>query len=120
MFLRQAQFLEKNNDALHASLEGLVQESQDPFVRALFVPASSSSSEAPHHARRKLNYISIASKFKAQLQELMDKLASTVSAGQGPPPTRVPGRVRFVVAGAPSCTPVFRRGPTSFGASSRT
>ena len=29
-------FIEKNNDALHASLEGLVQECKQTFVRALF------------------------------------------------------------------------------------
>ena len=32
-------FIEKNNDALHASLEGLVQECKQTFVRKLFEAA---------------------------------------------------------------------------------
>ncbi len=32
-----AQFIEKNNDALHASLEALVHESKEQFLRSLFV-----------------------------------------------------------------------------------
>ncbi|XP_066985117.1 myosin heavy chain 95F isoform X5 [Macrobrachium rosenbergii] len=67
-----AQFLEKNNDALHASLEALVQEAQNKFIQGLFA-----SSGESHSARGKLSFISVASKFKLQLQELMDKLAST-------------------------------------------
>ncbi|XP_071535802.1 myosin heavy chain 95F isoform X4 [Panulirus ornatus] len=67
-----AQFLEKNNDALHASLEALVQESQNKFIQGLFAASGDS-----HTARGKLSFISVASKFKSQLQELMDKLSST-------------------------------------------
>lgn len=72
--LLQAQFLEKNNDALHASLEALVQEAQNKFLQGLFAASGES-----HSARGKLSFISVASKFKLQLQELMDKLGSTVS-----------------------------------------
>lgn len=72
--LLQAQFLEKNNDALHASLEALVQEAQNKFLQGLFAASGES-----HSARGKLSFISVASKFKSQLQELMDKLGSTVS-----------------------------------------
>lgn len=61
------QFIEKNNDALHASLEGLVQESDNPFLKSLFPPGATT-------ARGKLNFISVGSKFKSQLSELMDKL----------------------------------------------
>lgn len=61
------QFIEKNNDALHASLEGLVQESENPLLKSLFPPGSTSS-------RGKLNFISVGSKFKSQLSELMEKL----------------------------------------------
>nr|XP_027213444.1 unconventional myosin-VI-like isoform X1 [Penaeus vannamei] len=67
-----AQFLEKNNDALHASLEALVQEAQNKFLQGLFAASGES-----HSARGKLSFISVASKFKLQLQELMDKLGST-------------------------------------------
>ncbi|XP_045106888.1 unconventional myosin-VI-like isoform X4 [Portunus trituberculatus] len=70
-----AQFLEKNNDALHASLEALVMEAQNPFIQALF---AGTGEDGPQHTTRgKLSFISIASKFKTQLQELMDKLSST-------------------------------------------
>jgi myosin-6 len=61
-----SQFIEKNNDALHASLEGLVQESANPLINKLF-----SSSET---TKGKLNFISVGSKFKSQLAELMEKL----------------------------------------------
>ena len=69
----QTEFLNKNNDALHASLEGLVQEAENKFIRGLFQASKQSSS------RGKLNFISISSKFKTHLQELMNKLDSTVS-----------------------------------------
>jgi myosin VI len=68
-----AQFIEKNNDALHASLEGLVQESQNPFVQGLFASAAASQQKG------KLTFISVGSKFKTQLGELMEKLRGTVS-----------------------------------------
>ncbi|XP_050720790.1 unconventional myosin-VI-like isoform X3 [Eriocheir sinensis] len=73
-----AQFLEKNNDALHASLKALVQEAQNPFIQALFSAGGDEDSHShPQQARGKLSFISVASKFKSQLQELMDKLSST-------------------------------------------
>lgn len=61
-------FIEKNNDALHASLEGLVQECQNDLLKSLFPTGSSDS------VRGKLNFISVGSKFKSQLAELMEKL----------------------------------------------
>lgn len=66
-----AQFIEKNNDALHASLEGLIQESKNPFLQSLFAGNNSGS------LKGKLTFISVGSKFKSQLTELMDKLKST-------------------------------------------
>jgi len=67
----QNQFIEKNNDALHASLEALIQESGNKFLRIQF---------ANHSLQKgKLNFISVGSKFKTQLGELMDKLKSNVS-----------------------------------------
>ncbi|XP_075244951.1 unconventional myosin-VI-like isoform X2 [Convolutriloba macropyga] len=67
------QFLEKNNDALHASLEAVVCESSDAFVQKLFdeeVKGGSSSGG-------KLNFISVSSKFRSQLEVLMKKLEAT-------------------------------------------
>lgn len=61
------QFIEKNNDALHASLECLVQESGNPFMKKIFLNNSTTT-------KGKLSFISVGSKFKSQLQELMDKL----------------------------------------------
>lgn len=71
---RTEQFIEKNNDALHASLEGLIQESTNPFLQGLF---ASSSSTNMSQQKGKLTFISVGSKFKTQLGELMDKLRST-------------------------------------------
>ncbi|XP_043272163.1 myosin heavy chain 95F isoform X2 [Venturia canescens] len=62
------QFIEKNNDALHASLEGLIQESSNTFLQTKFANHSSQ--------KGKLTFISVGSKFKTQLGELMDKLKS--------------------------------------------
>lgn len=69
-----AEFLSKNNDALHASLEGLAQEAGNQFIKGLFSAGAAAPSS---NARGKLTYISVAAKFKTQLQELMDKLMST-------------------------------------------
>lgn len=66
------QFIEKNNDALHASLEGLVQECENPLLKQLFPSGSNTS------VRGKLNFISVGSKFKTQLGELMEKLEQNV------------------------------------------
>ncbi|KAI4482923.1 hypothetical protein M0802_013597 [Mischocyttarus mexicanus] len=60
------QFIEKNNDALHASLEALIQESNNKFLRTQFANNSSQ--------KGKLTFISVGSKFKTQLGELMGKL----------------------------------------------
>ena len=66
-----AQFIEKNNDALHASLEGLVQECKNTFIMDLFNQGGKSSVQG------KLTFISVGNKFKTQLGELMEKLRST-------------------------------------------
>lgn len=58
---------------MHASLEGLVQESANPLLNTLFTSAGSLMN------RGKLNFISVGSKFKTQLGELMDKLEQNVS-----------------------------------------
>jgi len=69
---RTEHFIEKNNDALHASLEGLIQESKNPFLQGLFASSCNTSQQ-----KGKLTFISVGSKFKTQLGELMDKLRST-------------------------------------------
>ncbi|KAK7866674.1 hypothetical protein R5R35_006058 [Gryllus longicercus] len=66
-----AQFIEKNNDALHASLEGLVQESKNQFLHGLFATSSLGQNKG------KLTFDSVGSKFKSQLSTLMEKLRST-------------------------------------------
>ncbi|KAK3696816.1 hypothetical protein RRG08_016866 [Elysia crispata] len=63
------QFIDKNNDALHASLEFLIQDSKNPLIVKLFQGAESSAG--------KLNFISVGSKFRKQLGMLMEKLRST-------------------------------------------
>lgn len=64
-----SQFIEKNNDALHASLLFLIQDSKNPLLKRLFRDAQASTG--------KLNFISVGSKFRKQLTVLMDKLRST-------------------------------------------
>ncbi|XP_045467854.1 myosin heavy chain 95F isoform X3 [Harmonia axyridis] len=59
-------FIHKNNDALHASLESIIQESKSNLIQKLF-----SNSMAQ---KGKLTFISVGNKFKTQLTELMEKL----------------------------------------------
>uniref|UniRef100_A0A8C2BJU0 Unconventional myosin-VI n=1 Tax=Cyprinus carpio TaxID=7962 RepID=A0A8C2BJU0_CYPCA len=73
------QFVEKNNDALHMSLESLVCESKDKFVRDLF--ENNSNSKDSKQKAGKLSFISVGNKFKTQLNLLLEKLRSTVSNG---------------------------------------
>ncbi|KAJ8921386.1 hypothetical protein NQ315_003002 [Exocentrus adspersus] len=61
-------FIDKNNDALHASLEGIIQDSKNKLIQTLF-----STSVAQ---KGKLTFISVGNKFKTQLAELMEKLRS--------------------------------------------
>ncbi|CAG5866491.1 myosin VIb isoform 1-T1 [Menidia menidia] len=71
-------FVEKNNDALHMSLESLVSESKDKFVRELF--ENSSTSKDSKQKAGKLSFISVGNKFKTQLNLLLEKLRSTGSS----------------------------------------
>uniref|UniRef100_A0A087Y3L3 Unconventional myosin-VI n=1 Tax=Poecilia formosa TaxID=48698 RepID=A0A087Y3L3_POEFO len=73
-------FVEKNNDALHMSLESLVCESKDKFVRELF--ENSSTSKDSKQKAGKLGFISVGNKFKkqTQLNLLLEKLRSTGSS----------------------------------------
>ncbi|KAL4232927.1 Unconventional myosin-VI [Mactra antiquata] len=63
------QFIEKNNDALHASLEFLFRESKNGLLKQMF--------EAVEVSTGKLNFISVGSKFRSQLVVLMEKLKAT-------------------------------------------
>ncbi|KAJ8026463.1 Unconventional myosin-VI [Holothuria leucospilota] len=67
------EFIEKNNDALHASLEAIIQESKDAFLKGLFP-------ERANKKVQKLIFESVGAKFKVQLGKLMDKLTSTGSS----------------------------------------
>ncbi|TNN23855.1 Unconventional myosin-VI [Liparis tanakae] len=69
-------FVEKNNDALHMSLECLVSESKDQFVRRLF--QNSNNGKDAKQKAGKLGFISVGNKFKTQLNILLEKLRSTV------------------------------------------
>ncbi|XP_064629701.1 unconventional myosin-VI-like isoform X2 [Lineus longissimus] len=66
------QFIEKNNDALHTSLEILVQESNSSLVKTIF-----DDPESKKTATGKLTFISVGNKFRMQLTTLMEKLRST-------------------------------------------
>ncbi|XP_063082989.1 unconventional myosin-VI isoform X3 [Cavia porcellus] len=70
------QFVEKNNDALHMSLESLICESQDKFIRELFESSTNNNKDTKQKAG-KLSFISVGNKFKTQLNLLLDKLRST-------------------------------------------
>uniref|UniRef100_A0A4W5LZW6 Unconventional myosin-VI n=1 Tax=Hucho hucho TaxID=62062 RepID=A0A4W5LZW6_9TELE len=72
------QFVEKNNDALHMSLESLVCESKDKFVRELF--ENSNNSKDSKQKAGKLSFISVGNKFKTQLNVLLEKLRGTGSS----------------------------------------
>ncbi|XP_034017504.1 myosin VIa isoform X3 [Thalassophryne amazonica] len=71
-------FVEKNNDALHMSLECLVSESKDQFVHDLF--ENSNNRKDIKQKSGKLSFISVGNKFKTQLNILLDKLRSTGSS----------------------------------------
>ncbi|XP_028251714.1 myosin VIb isoform X6 [Parambassis ranga] len=71
-------FVEKNNDALHMSLESLVCESKDKFVRELF--ENSNTTKDSKQKAGKLGFISVGNKFKTQLNLLLEKLRSTGSS----------------------------------------
>ena len=67
-------FLNKNNDALHNSLQCLMLESTDELVKSLFTNPNSNNQ---NNQNGKLQLCSVSMKFKQQLCELMEKLNST-------------------------------------------
>ena len=62
-FAFQEGFLEKNNDALHASLEQLIAVSKDPFIKKLFPEAAKPTGGVN---TKKLVLISVGSKFRVR------------------------------------------------------
>uniref|UniRef100_A0AC34G0V5 Myosin motor domain-containing protein n=1 Tax=Panagrolaimus sp. ES5 TaxID=591445 RepID=A0AC34G0V5_9BILA len=76
-----AQFLEKNNDALHASLKILMEQSENSYLKDLF-EATTSGPPTPARATpgrsgtQKLAAVSVGSKFRSQLNVLLEKLRS--------------------------------------------
>ncbi|PIO63936.1 myosin head, partial [Teladorsagia circumcincta] len=73
-----AQFLEKNNDTLHNSLEFLVEQSSVKFIRNLF---EGSHAPEPAPGRRggggRLQAATVGGKFRTQLTVLLEKLKET-------------------------------------------
>lgn len=61
--------MEKNNDALHMSLESLICESRDKFIRELFESSTNNSKDTKQKAG-KLSFISVGNKFKVFLLNL--------------------------------------------------
>ena len=87
------QFIEKNNDALHQGLEFLMMESKNKFLQSLFATAGGGGSDGGDASTTKsakksslemkgstkakpskLNFISVGSNFRQQLNQLMEKL----------------------------------------------
>lgn len=64
------QFLDKNKDYVVAEHQGLLTESTCPFVAGLFPPL-------PEESSKSSKFSSIGSRFKSQLQSLMETLNST-------------------------------------------
>ncbi|KAI1728643.1 myosin head (motor domain) domain-containing protein [Ditylenchus destructor] len=77
-----ALFVDKNKDALHISLEMLIEESTNTFIRAAFDSHKISENDNKNigHVQKsmgKLNIASVSSKFRSQLASLMCKLTET-------------------------------------------
>lgn len=73
---KTAMFIDKNNDALHLSLETLVVESKNPLVKAIYENNNDNDKDAKK-TKGKLGFISVGSKFRDQLTLLLEKLRST-------------------------------------------
>ena len=74
-----SQFLDKNNDALHMSLEMLMEMSSNSLIAEIFKP-SPEAIKAASKSRptgNKLAFASVSSKFRSQLAQLLDKLRIT-------------------------------------------
>ncbi|XP_028414571.1 unconventional myosin-VI-like isoform X2 [Dendronephthya gigantea] len=71
-----AEFIAKNNDALHSDLEAILHNSKDSFLKSLF-PNKQEADNFLAPTKKKLAFDSIGSKFKNQLNKLMEKLRNT-------------------------------------------
>lgn len=69
-FVFQTQFVEKNNDALHMSLESLICESRDKFIRELFESSTNNNKDTKQKAG-KLSFISVGNKFKVFILNML-------------------------------------------------
>ena len=65
-FSFQVEFLEKNNDALHDSLEQLVLESSDSFLKSLFLAPKTQANSKPGGKVKKLAFDSVGKKFRVR------------------------------------------------------
>ncbi|KAI0211434.1 Unconventional myosin-VI [Lamellibrachia satsuma] len=76
------QFIEKNNDALHSSLEMILVESSSTIVKMIFSEKDNGTNGQKSGGNKsgKLAFISVGSKFRTQLSQLMEKLRSTGSS----------------------------------------
>ncbi|XP_073228472.1 unconventional myosin-VI-like isoform X3 [Porites lutea] len=81
-----AEFIEKDNDALHRDLEELIQDSKDAFLKSLFpgvapkkkgIGSMSFGGNINRGGSKKLGFISVGNKFRTQLNQLMEKLGNT-------------------------------------------
>jgi len=81
-----AEFIEKDNDALHSDLKELIQDSKDAFLKSLFPGVVTKSKDIGSLSfggpinrvgSKKLGFISVANKFRTQLNQLMEKLSNT-------------------------------------------
>ncbi|CAJ0593296.1 unnamed protein product [Cylicocyclus nassatus] len=72
------QFLEKNNDTLHNSLEFLVEQSSVEFIRSLFEGAHiPEPTRGKRSSSSRLQAASVGGKFRSQLMILLEKLRNT-------------------------------------------
>lgn len=67
-FNSKNEFIDKNNDALHASLEAIIQESKDSFLKSLFPQRSNKKVQ-------KLIFESVGAKFKVNLKYYRKKIS---------------------------------------------
>lgn len=76
MDFSQAEFIEKDNDALHSDLEELIQDSKDAFLKSLFpgvitkkndIGSMSFGNAINRVGSKKLGFISVGNKFRVIL-----------------------------------------------------
>ncbi|VDK40121.1 unnamed protein product [Taenia asiatica] len=75
-----AEFIAKNNDALHHSLEELLHSSSNDLLRKMHNPKETKTwtlKKLQSNVAGKINFISVGSKFKDQINDLITKLRSS-------------------------------------------